>query len=320
MQYIDLEKVSDSDPGSALVMAGRAELCIEQELDSAFFDDEPSDLDGLAQLVPRISANASKLKFIDPSLTDEQKKDCPHTVVGIILARREGGFFHAFDHKNGAEKVDKAKRHGFTELLNTKGWICRNPNANDPTEARLNPALTKAQVEEAKRLGIGGATGRGCEGCAANWRKDKDDPEEKNFRLCTDTESLIWLDSKRSEAVVLQMSASTSIGFFRRWLTKTFKKGGKTLNLFTFLVKLTWGAHPTDKKCEREIVIPTELGPVRPDYIQHLKDLRKNSLWMFDQNSKAQAVLPDPTADGELPPFCTPEESALAEAAVGGVF
>lgn len=269
-------------PESALLAAIRGELA---EDDTVFDFDlgdlgDHNDLEGILPDVTMVKVDGGAGVF---SEKDQDPRKAPSELYGVILARQGAKVF--FPPRDNV--LDYARGVGFHELITEDlKWICRCPNNARPTSAELNPALTQAQRDEAARLKLGGATGRGCVGCPANSWYDPGDGSSK-IRLCKDSENLIWLDSEKDEPVVLTMVAASCVVSLHKYLKTCFSKG-KPLPLFRHLVKLNMVEVKSDRpgvKDWYELQV-TNLQPLDRATMNQLAGAFKANLHLLDRASK----------------------------------
>lgn len=302
---IEVASADFGAPDSAL-RGVKAGLLSASDLDQQYFaeEDEVDDLHGIRNQVPRITANSHHKRFCPPN-TDEAGNH-PAVIEGVILARNEGRVFYVPNKAMGPKKLLLANKLGYQPLLETKqSWICSNGNLVDPARAQLNPALSPEQRETAVRLGIGGATKRGCAGCpCAAWHKIDDGTKDgANVRLCQSSESLVWLDSQQPEPVVLQVGAATSVKVLGEFIAKTFKRLGKQLSLFTYVVRLSWDIVVNQDGIKVGVLHPEVVYAIDPKDMPNLREARKAVLPMLERVEMAEQIhepepeaVPEPTA------------------------
>lgn len=306
VEVVDVATIAQGD--SCLALACEGQLVVS-DLDPAYFADEEtaSDMHGVATQVPRLSANGQAGCFCEPGTPKEDFRKWPDLIDGVILARREG----AIHYVPQDSKADVAKKVGYEELLESDKWICRNSNTAEPGLAVLNPQLSQAQRVEAERLGIGGATGKGCIGCSAGCWRNIDD---KNIRMCTQSESLVWMDSKDPEPRVLQIGAGNSVSALKKFFASRFKRQNRPLNLFTYLVRFTWASEKIDGK-DVFVLVPHILGALPATMMDTLRQVRASCMWMIERAAAAQAA--DADHHTEPAPSAPSDMDAAAEEAVG---
>jgi hypothetical protein len=316
---IEVASADFGAPDSALrgVKAGQLSA---SDLDPSYFadEDEATDLHGIRNQVPRLTAN-SKHKVFCPPNTDEAGTH-PAVIEGVILARNEGNVLYVPNKAMGAKRLVLANKLGYQQLLDTKqSWICSNGNLVDPARAQLNPALSQEQRDAAIRLGIGGATKRGCAGCpCATWHKIDDGTKDgANVRLCQSSESLVWLDSQQPEPVVLQVGAATSVKVIKDFFARTFKRLGKPLSLFTYVLRLSFDTVTTEDGIKVGVLHPEVAYSLNPAEMANLREARKAVLPMLERVEMAEQI-------HEPEPEAVPEPSAAvldqaAEDALAGM-
>lgn len=268
------------ESSSSLQAAIRGELAAEEEFDLGIDLGEHNDLAGIVPDVPMIKVDGGAGVFLEK---DQDPRTAAPEMFGVILARQGSKVF--FPPRDRV--LDYAKGVGFKELLAEElKWICRSANTARPMQAELNPALTQAQIEEAKQLKIGGATGSGCIGCPANSWYDPGDGQAK-LRLCKDGENLVWLDSKKEEPVVLTVIAASSVVSLQKYL-KTCFSNGKPLPLFRHLVKLSFDKEKSDRPGVKDyfVLSVTNLQPFDKPTLHALAGAYKGNLYLLDRASK----------------------------------
>lgn len=290
----------DASPTSALQTAFQGSLQNKVAFaEEALCDDpENEDLHGVEPAVARISADAKNGRFHEPGLEDLKLIDAsPRELLGVMLARVESAVH--FIPQDTTKALAAAL--GYGPLLTAEKTICRNENLVDLQAATLSPSLTPDQVEAARRIGIGGATGRGCAGCAAGkyyaWA-------DRNLRPCTKTESVIWLDSRIEEPVVLQISAQSSIMAFRQFLADHFRKGKKKAWLCSAVVRLTWESQVL-KNNKVWVLVPEIVCALPGDKIKELlasRDLHSSMLERAARQMEEQGVVPESPPVNDAPP------------------
>ena len=306
IEVVDVATVAQQD--SCLQLACEGQLVVS-DLDPAYFadDETASDLRGVATQVPRLSANGQAGCFCEPGTDKAELRKCPDVIEGVILARREG----AIHYVPQDAKADTAGQLGYSALLGAEKWICRNSNVAEPGKAILNPQLTQQQRQEAHALGIGGDTGKGCMGCSAGcWRQ----LDGHNLRMCSRSEALVWMDSKDPEPRVLQVGAGNSVATLKKWFASRFKRQNRPLNLFTYLVRFSWGSEKIDGK-DVFVLSPSIIGALPAPMMDVLRQVRASCMWMLERASAAQAA-EEPTPD----PVDLPEPAKGAEDVVGDMF
>lgn len=281
----NLELTIPNRPESALLCAMRGELAEEDDLGLDLDLGEHNDLDGILPDVTMVKVDGGSGVFAEK---DADLRKCPSELYGVILARQGAKVFFPPRDK----VLEYAKSAGFSHLIaDDLKWICRAANAARPGAAELNPQLTPAQREEATRLKLGGATGKGCVGCPANSWYDPGDGSSK-IRLCKDSENLVWLDSQRDEPVVLTMVAASCVVSLHKYLKTCFSKG-KPLPLFRYLVKLSMKEVKSDKpgvKDWYELQVTNLQALDKPALVQ-LAGAYKANLHLLDRASKRVDVI-----------------------------
>lgn len=289
-----LALLPDALPTSALVGAFQGALAVPEVDPAALADDDDHDLQGITPAIPRINVNAQAGRFHEPGLSKEDIDASPRVLEGIILARAESSIHFVPQEAKGAH----AKELGYGKLLEAEKWLCRNPSAGtEPHKAELNPSLTEEQHNAARGLKLGGATGRGCTGCpAAIYRQFAD----KQVRLCSQAENLVWLDSKLEEPVVLQVSAAVSVSRLRRWMAETYRLGSKKLRLCAFVVRLRFQSEKMDGKDVWQLVAEV-VKPVPADMLRGLVAYRELHTYMLERATRETAAAPDTFEAPALP-------------------
>lgn len=282
MSDLVLSSQVSSNPTSALMAATRGELSGDDfDFDLGIDLGEHNDLDGVNPDVPMMRVDSGAGVFLEG---EQDPRQAPSELFGIILARQGSKVF--FPPKERV--LQYAETVGFKTLITDEKlkWICRCGNRSRPQEAELNPALTDAQREEAKRLGLGGATGRGCVGCPANAWYDPQDGSKK-MRLCKDGENLIWLDSQKEEPVVLGVIGATSVMEIEKYLKTCFSKG-KPVPLFRHLVKLGFTRQKSDKQGVKDwySIQITNLQPLEKPVLLNVATAYKANLFLLERASK----------------------------------
>lgn len=325
VQVIDVESSPFYDQESALAIA------LTTQMDGAGGDgiaigSEFDDFGDIRQEIPRMGTDAKLGVFYDTKVPKTDRRNQPQEAIGSIMARRAGCVHFGFNPKFGVEKREKAKSQGYVKLLDTEDWICRNSASDlEPKAAVLNNALTPEQKEEALRLRIGGATGRGCKECPmAVWVSDPTNPE-KVFRTCNETESVLWCDKTYPEPVVLQITAGTSIANFRKYIGSICLKGKERYPSFRFVTRLFFAPSAKAGDSDTLVVNAENMGRVKKVMEDNLATWRRGCMWMLEEANKIQAFRDDDSAhfDPEAPddrPFLTEAEAAEAEKSVGGLF
>lgn len=295
---------------SSLLAAIRGEL-IADEVDDLGIDLEDHDnLAGILPDVPMIKVDGSAGVFLEK---DQDPRTAPAELFGLILARQGSKVF--FPPRDRV--LEYAKSVEFKELLaEDLKWICRAANSARPGAAEINPALTLAQLEEAKRLKLGGATGAGCIGCPANSWYDPGDGQSK-LRLCKDGENLVWLDSQKEEPVVLTVIAASSVVSLQKYLKTCFSKG-KPLPLFRSLVKLSFAKEKSDRPGVKDYFVfeVTNLQPLDKPTLQAVAGAYKANLYLLERASKRVDSLDGHGFDAPAEPQ-TPAEDMTGEQVLG---
>lgn len=265
---------------SSLLAAIRGELTAEEEMDLGLDLGEHNDLEGILPDVPILKVDGGAGVFLE---REQDPRTAPAELFGLILARQGSKVF--FPPRDRV--LEYAKGVGFAHLLaDDLKWVCRAANSARPQQAEINPALTEAQLEEAKRLKIGGATGAGCVGCPANSWYDPGDGQPK-LRLCKDGEQLVWLDSQKEEPVVLSVIAASSVVNLQKYLKTCFSKG-KPLPLFRNLVKLSFSKEKSDRPGVKDYFAfqVTNLQPLDKPALQAVAGAYKANVYLLERASK----------------------------------
>jgi hypothetical protein len=289
-----------SNPTSALALAlsGDPGEAFAFDTNAVCNQDDVDDYYGLDLPIPRINANAAMGRFHEAGLKDKQAiDDAPKELVGVILARLESNVHFMPQDKSLVTSL------GYGTLLDVEKTICKNHNMKYPSQAKLSPGLSDAQMATAKAIGIGGATGRGCQGCVANKFYSHGD---RNVRPCTQTENIVWLDSNNlSEPVVLQISAGTSIVEWRKFLAETFRKGKQKFWLASAVLKLSWISREI-KGNQVRVLTASVVHAVPPEGVLRLLAARDNNMHLLEKATRdmeEQGVIPGAdTAASDVPP------------------
>lgn len=302
-QVLDAHEIGKPESILASILAGVLSAGAVDDIYLAD-DDEADDMRGIRAATKRLNFNSNHGKFAPGGVRDKDvlDGDYPTEIVGVILARVEGHVLYGFD-ANYRERVLKFKSLGFRSLLDVPTWICSNRNMSHPLKAELNPALTPEQVDEAKKFGVGGATGRGCTGCPmAKWHKDELGADTRN---CQGTEAYIWLGDDEPEPVVLSTSSSQSYTAMKRFLAEHGTVRGKPAKIYRFLIKIG----TTSGKNSKKVMHPEILGEVPPSVIPFLQEYRLQAKALLER----MEIVP---AEAEAAPV---SEAEAAEAALGGL-
>lgn len=265
--------------------------------ESDYVDEETkSDHAGIDLTVPRIRMNVKLGQFI--SSQDPEEKNPPNLVRGVILCRESSNIFFAFNRKFG-DRISLVKTQGFDKLVDHEtGYICRS--LSDGT-AELNPNLTPEQVAEAKRLKFGPTQGPGM-GCAtcphSKWIKVQSGKDEVNKRLCSDSENIVWLDSKLGEPVVLGIISGSAVRRFRDWSAQVFQHQRKKLNFFVYAVELAFTGEKDDM--DVNILSMRVLGSLSKEQKDQLREVRAGFRNMLERATLANAS--QGFAEGEQDP------------------
>ncbi len=314
------EEVTQFSEDSALRQAFNGRLIAGDINEACFADeDEAGDMIGIRVNVPRIVANAKYGTFHEPGTEELERKKCPDEIVGIMVVRSESATL--FPPKEKKAVIAK-ERFGYQSLLDQQGgpkWICRNANLAHPSQAILNPQLTSQQIEEARRLGIGGATGEGCAKCSAGcWHKIEEPGKPvKNLRMCGRSQNVVWLDSRSQEPVVLQVSAATSASTLKDWLSKHFMRNGRALSLFSYLVRFRWKSEQINGEYVN-VVAPEVVSPLGDTgQMESFRAARKSLTWMLEAavHDSTESAMPDLHEDQGT----GQQQTADVEEAVGGL-
>lgn len=307
---------------SALSLACQGELSYA-DIDSEYAEYAEAAQDDLGDIqasVPYIKADASLGVFCEPGLDKVEKMRQPNTLQGVILARKATPHLCGPLNSLNPDYKGRCQSAGFQSLLESEKWICRSSDGQDPNKAQLNSSLSPQQAAEARKIGIGGATGRGCASCPmAQWVEYGG----KKGRLCSESESLIWLDGSLSEPKVLSIGGGVAQAKpLRQFIASKFKRGGKVIPLFAYAVRLAW-KHVKEPGKEFFELVPTVIGAIEKSMLPGLNAVRTAQMWLLERASVAQAESTDVHHDVEDLPFAGPGEvpgndSAL-ESAVGGI-
>lgn len=295
LALIPTTAVVERYPGSAIAQVFQATpVDIVQFDEAAFCDEEENeDLHGIDVPVRRVQWNAKEGRFHEAGEKDLSViSKAPSELTGIMLARVESSVH--FHPKDDAAKL--AARLGYGPLLEVEKTICRNDNLAHLDQAVLANGLTEAQVAAARSIGIGGATGKGCAGCvAAKYYAHND----RNVRLCTRTENIVWLDSVIKEPFVLQVNAQASAFAFRQFLSKNFRMGKKKRWLCSAIVKLSWVGQEM-KGNQIKVLKPEIVGILNREQIIALlesRDLNINMLERATRQMEEQGFIPEDASE-----------------------
>lgn len=310
---------------SALQLACSGELSLA-EIDQEYlqFADAAADFDDIGANVPYIKADGKFGRFTEPGMeSQEEKLAAPKVLEGIVLARKVTPHLRGPKNSLNKQYPVQCRNAGMNNLLDTDNWICRSSNKSDSSKAQLNSMLTPEQATEARRLNIGGATGRGCDGCPfakGNWNATNE--ADRHGALCNFSESLIWLDSNLQEPKVLSVGSYGSLKALKEFFRSKFKRGSVTIPSFAYVVRLAW----TEAKENGNtwfVLSPSIVGAVEKAMLKPLDQVRSAQMWLLERVAKAQAeniVESHEREDGlEDIPFCSPEESKAIEDAIGGL-
>lgn len=187
--------------------------------------DEQDDFNGIEPKTPLLAFSGKFGRFF--LRCHEEADSGDQEAMGIALARLQTQVM--FRPADG-NKVERFREMGFDQLLGGENvTICRSSDTRNP--AQLNPMLTDAQRAEAKKLGIHGALGKKCMGCPMIRYSTVLDGAP-----CKRGMSMLWLDGKRGEPLVLTLIAYKSVKAFEDFLAQAFANG--KVSIYGYVLQL----------------------------------------------------------------------------------
>lgn len=223
-------------PTCALARAQAGNLLPEGVSPASLAPEEDDDYADIEARHKVLQGNGQVGQFLDRDDSPETAKG-PDEVTGVIIADVATQLLFA----PNKQARGRYEMYGLRVLNEAPRYICRCTDLRSKPE--LNPGLTPEQLEEAVRLGLGGATGKRCVECPMSGKMGWLELEggQKVKPPCTHGRAMVWLDSQKEEPAVLRFLGESARNW-ERFVARHFKVGRRSMMPYQNVVSFRFRA------------------------------------------------------------------------------